>query len=149
MSVPAAGDPMASQADSATSPSRRAFLVASGVLGGGLLLTATLPAWARAQGDGHAASGAYDLTVYARIDRSGIVTIRAPNPEMGQGTKTALPMIFAEELGVAWKDVVIEMADYEGGKLGTQSSGGSTSTPVYWMPLRRAGAAGRLDETKG
>jgi isoquinoline 1-oxidoreductase beta subunit len=122
--------------------SRRQFLVASGLAGGGLLLTATIPMFAR----GAATSGAvgeHPITLYARIASSGAVTIIAPNPEMGQGVKTALPMIFAEELGVAWADVSIEMADYQGGKLGGQTSGGSFSTPANWMPLRKAGAAGR------
>ena len=92
---------------------------------------------------GAAGGGSFPITLYARIAPSGTVTIVAPNPEMGQGTKTALPMIFAEELDVAWKDVVIEMADYQGGKMGSQSSGGSYSTPANWLPLRKAGAAGR------
>jgi isoquinoline 1-oxidoreductase beta subunit len=127
--------------DSIASPplSRRAFLIAGGAVGGGLILSATLPAWARTE----TGPREYDLTLYARIDPSGKVTIRAPNPEMGQGVKTSIPMVFAEELDVAWKDVVIEMADYEGGKLGQQTSGGSMSTPNTWMPLRQAGAAGR------
>lgn len=125
-----------------TAMTRRDFLIASGAAGGGLLLTATLPSFGHetaAAGD----SGSYSVTLFARISPSGVVTILAPNPEVGQGTKTALPMIFAEELDVAWKDVVIEMADYQGGKLGNQSSGGSYSTPANWLPLRRAGAAGR------
>jgi isoquinoline 1-oxidoreductase beta subunit len=130
---------MATLSDSAIS--RRSFLIASCAAGGGLLLAATLP-FARKSG---AAAGAeeYPVTLYARISPSGVVTIVAPNPEVGQGTKTALPMIFAEELDVAWSDVVIEMADYQGGKMGSQSSGGSYSTPANWLPLRRAGAAGR------
>jgi isoquinoline 1-oxidoreductase beta subunit len=121
--------------------SRRSFLAASVAAGGGLLLGASFPAW-RASA---AAADAHDsmVTMFARISPSGVVTIFAPNPEVGQGTKTALPMIFAEELDVAWKDVVIEMADYQGGKMGSQSSGGSYSTPANWLPLRRAGAAGR------
>jgi len=124
--------------------SRRAFLAASGTVGGGLLLTATLPFVTSTAHAAAAPATEYPITVYARIARSGAVTILAPNPEMGQGTKTALPMIFAEELGVAWQDVAIEMADYLGGKvLGGQGSGGSMSTFVNWLPLRRAGAAGR------
>ncbi|MGA2396506.1 MAG: molybdopterin cofactor-binding domain-containing protein [Steroidobacteraceae bacterium] len=128
---------------------RRSFLVAGSAVGGGLLLAATVPfgrsrAWADGTGTAAGAGNAeYAITLYARISPAGVVTIIAPNPEMGQGTKTALPMIFAEELDVAWKDVIIEMADYEGGKLGGQSSGGSYSTPSNWLPLRRAGAAGR------
>jgi isoquinoline 1-oxidoreductase beta subunit len=125
---------------SAASVSRRQFLVVGSLAGGGLLLQATIPSLGRA-----AEAGAMEapITIYARIGPSGTVTILAPNPEMGQGTKTALPMIFAEELCVAWTDVVIEMADYQGGKMGSQSSGGSFSTPSNWMPLRKAGAAGR------
>jgi isoquinoline 1-oxidoreductase beta subunit len=121
--------------------SRRRFLVASGTIGGGLLLTVTVPFLGRASEA--AGNDVHQITMYARIAPSGTVTILAPNPEMGQGTKTALPMIFAEELDVAWPDVVIEMADYMGGKMGGQSSGGSVSTPTQWMPLRKAGAAGR------
>jgi isoquinoline 1-oxidoreductase beta subunit len=120
--------------------SRRQFLIVSALAGGGLLLQATIPAVGRAA---EAGSAAAQITLYARIASSGAVTILAPNPEMGQGTKTALPMIFAEELCVDWTDVQIEMADYMGGKLGSQSSGGSFSTPSNWMPLRKAGAAGR------
>jgi len=125
----------------APSLSRREFLTAGIAAGGGLLLAATLarPRIAFAAGT----TGEYPVTLYARISPSGTVTILAPNPEMGQGTKTALPMIFAEELDVAWTDVVIEMADYQGGKLGSQASGGSYSTPANWLPLRKAGAAGR------
>jgi isoquinoline 1-oxidoreductase subunit beta len=121
--------------------SRRSFLVAGGAVGGGLLLTATLPGFLK--GAKAAGTEEYPITVFARISPTGAVTILAPNPEVGQGTKTALPMIFAEELDVAWKDVSIEMADYQGGKLGRQSSGGSVSTPANWLPLRQAGAAGR------
>jgi isoquinoline 1-oxidoreductase beta subunit len=125
---------------------RRAFLAASSSIGGGLLLTAAIPALAlpRSAGAAAAEGDGGQITVYARVSRSGAVTIYAPNPEMGQGTRTALPMIFAEELGVAWRDVTIEMADYMGGKLmGGQTSGASLSTFQNWEPLRRAGAAGR------
>lgn len=121
--------------------SRRSFLLAGATAGGGLLLTLNVPIFGRTA-DATAAAE-HQITLFARVSSSGVVTILAPNPEVGQGIKTSLPMLFAEEFGVAWKDVVIEMADYQGGKLGSQVSGGSYSTPANWLPLRRAGAAGR------
>jgi isoquinoline 1-oxidoreductase beta subunit len=123
--------------------SRRAFLAASTAIGGGMLLTATVPLLGARAAEAGEAETDHPITLYARINATGAVTILAPNPEMGQGVRTSLPMVFAEELGVAWKDVTIETADYMGGKLGGQGSGASLSTPNTWLPLRRAGAAGR------
>jgi len=137
--------PSAPQLDAlASGPiSRRSFLAASGAMGGGFLLAATIPLTHSTAAPISADTSSYAITVYAQVSASGAVTILAPNPEMGQGVGTSLPMMFAEELGVAWKDVTIQPADYMGGKLGGQGSGGSLSTLSHWVPLRQAGAAGR------
>jgi isoquinoline 1-oxidoreductase beta subunit len=124
--------------------SRRAFLKASAAAGGGMMLTLTMPLVAEAaQTVGWGSStNLPTLNAFIKIAPDGIVTIMSKNPEIGQGIKTMLPMLIAEELDVDWKDVRIEQADLDP-KYGAQFAGGSFATPMNWEPLRQAGAAGR------
>jgi isoquinoline 1-oxidoreductase beta subunit len=123
----------------AAAMSRRTFLSVSAAAGGGLMLNFALPDLAAAQ---NGAAKAATLNMYVRIAADGIVTIISKNPEIGQGIKTMLPMLIAEELDVDWKNVRIEQAKLDP-KYGPQFAGGSFATPMHWDSLRRVGAAGR------
>ena len=118
---------------------RRAFFQVTALAGGGLLLGSGFAPAARAARRG----AAFLPNAYIRIDPTGVVTIIAKNPEIGQGVKTSLPMLIAEELDVDWKAVRIEQADADQTKYGRQFAGGSTATPLNYDELRRVGAAAR------
>src|SRR5690242_10921301 len=127
---------------------RRQFLRASALVGGGVLLAGYLEPFAGASALAEStgpAGAAPDFVpnAYIRIAPSGIVTITAKNPEIGQGIKTMLPMLIAEELDVDWKNVRIEQASLDTVKFQNQWAGGSTATPTNWLPMRRVGAAAR------
>jgi isoquinoline 1-oxidoreductase beta subunit len=125
--------------DASINPSRRALLKTGALAGGGLFLS-----WGLGPDGALAATAApMELNAFIRIMPDGAITIMGKNPECGQGIKTMLPMVIAEELDADWSNVFIEQAMSEPAKYGTQVAGGSTSTPTNYDPLRRVGAAGR------
>src|SRR5438552_2604582 len=122
--------------------SRREFLQVTLAAGGGLLLGVRALRGAALPGAGAAAADGV-LNAWIRITPDGIVTIIAQNPEIGQGVKTMLPMIIADELDVEWKNVRIEQAGLDTVHFTAQFAGGSTATPNHWTSMRKVGAAGR------
>jgi isoquinoline 1-oxidoreductase beta subunit len=83
-----------------------------------------------------------ELHPLIRVGEDGVITLYAQNPEMGQGVKTALPMIIAEELDVDWDAVRVEQADWDS-RLNNQFSGGSLSIRLNYTAMRQAGATAR------
>ena len=122
---------------------RRSFLRVSALAGGGFVLASYFEPLAAFEQGGRGQAAPLDPNAFVSIDTSGIATITAKNPEIGQGVKLMLPMLIAEELDVDWKDVRIVQADLNTAKYGGQSAGGSFATPSNWEPMRRVGAAAR------
>jgi len=121
-------------------PSRRGFLMIGLAAGGGLMMSFAGVLEVEAAGAG---AGPVTLNAYLRIAPDGVVTIASKNPEIGQGVKTMLPMIIADELDVDWSAVRIEQAPTDVKAYGPQFAGGSTATPLNWDLMRKVGAAGR------
>ncbi len=128
---------------------RRDFIQVVTTAVGGMLVSAALPACAARRT--RVAGG--DVTVFVRIDPDNAIVIGARSCEIGQGVKTSLPMLIAEELNVPWSMVRVEQLPYvlepgpEAGSLraryGPQGAGGSTNIPEGWTELRQAGARAR------
>jgi isoquinoline 1-oxidoreductase subunit beta len=120
--------------------SRRRFLKVSAITGGGMLLSFSmfdLSAEAKSLED-----AAFTPNAYVRINADGTVVLMAPNPEIGQGVKTSLPMIIAEELCVDWKKIKVELAPLDS-KYGNQTAGGSGAIRGRFAELRKVGATAR------
>ena len=120
-----------------TDISRRHFVQVSAAAGG-LMLSFSVAGKARADG-----TTAPVLNAYVTIAPDNVVTLVAKNPEIGQGIKTSLPMIIAEELDVDWAQVRIQQADSKPAVYGLQFAGGSMATPMNWDQLRKVGATAR------
>ncbi len=121
-----------------TGASRREVIQLAAGGGGGLVLGFTLA------GKGEAAPAApARLNTYVSIRPDGWVEVVSKNPEIGQGVKTSMPMMIAEELDADWSKVRTVQADSDPTLYGRQFAGGSMSTPLHWDELRRVGATAR------
>ena len=118
---------------------RRNFIKISGLTGTGLILSFPLIAQQE-----KVRNTTVELNAFLKIGTDNRVTIFAKNPEIGQGVKTSLPMIIAEELEVDWEQIAIQQANYKFDKsLGSQFAGGSTAIKNNWEALRKAGASAK------
>jgi isoquinoline 1-oxidoreductase subunit beta len=115
--------------------SRREFVAAGVAAGAGLVIGFYLPHKGTKQ-------EVFSPNAYLRITPDNKVTIVCARSEMGQGVRTALPMILAEELEADWKQIEIEQAGAST-LYGDQTTGGSASIRTTWDPMRKAGAAAR------
>lgn len=123
--------------------SRRNFLKTSVLAGGGMLIGFNLLSTCR-----HEAIVPVDISklnfndfnAFIKISEEGYVTIFSPNPEIGQGVKTSMPMIIAEELDVSWDKVSVAQGLYDPVNYQRQVAGGSQSIRFGWDALRQTGA---------
>ncbi len=122
-----------------TQLNRRAFLKLSTAVGGGLMLGFR---WGAAEVV-PAKPATFKPNAFLRIAPSGSVTLLNQNPEIGQGIKTAFPMIIGEELDVDWADVVIEQAPLDTEAYERQVAAGSGAIRTTYQTLREAGASAR------
>ncbi len=122
----------------ATPVSRREFLGTSGLA----LAVTALPGRRLAGMPAPAATRALAPSAFLEITPDGIVTVWVSKSDMGQGVRTALPQILAEELEADWSRIRIVQADAHP-RYGDMGTGGSSSVSSLWGPLRTAGAQAR------
>ncbi len=121
-----------------TTISRRDFFATTAAAAAGLTISFYLPDSLLAA----ETSTDFAPNAYLHIATDGMITVVVARSEMGQGVRTALPMILAEELEADWKQIAIEQAGAST-LFGDQTTGGSASVRTTWDPMRQAGAAAR------
>jgi isoquinoline 1-oxidoreductase beta subunit len=128
--------------------SRREFLARAGALGGLVLITGVAGVVkaeeARKYGVDSMPHGWSDNPLaFIAVGEDGIVTIVVHRSEMGQGVRTGMPLIVADELEADWSKVRVTQAPADEVKFGNQDTDGSRSTRHFFEPMRRCGAAAR------
>ncbi|TDR20604.1 xanthine dehydrogenase family protein molybdopterin-binding subunit [Marinicella litoralis] len=124
---------------------RRKFLITGMTVSGGLVFG--LPTWANYQSD----TAENKLGFFIEVKPDNTVVIGSNQPEIGQGIRTVLPMMVAEELDLNWSQVevvqmplgIVKTADGFTWKYGGQGVGGSTGTSGNWNFMREVGASAR------
>jgi isoquinoline 1-oxidoreductase beta subunit len=120
---------------------RRSFLQVSSLAAGGFALGLYIPEQAGATASSLGAQA--QLNAFVKIASDGRITIFAHNPEIGQGIKTSLPMVVAEELGARWSDVDVLQSPIDEATFGRHYVGGSTTINRCFDQMRQVGASAR------
>ena len=142
------GAPTPSPAPTSGTVSRRDFLASAGALGA-LVLLATRSGAVKAQeapkygADGMPHGWKDDPLAFIAIAEDGIVTVVVHRSEMGQGVRTGMPLIIADELEADWSKVRVQQAPADEEKYGNQDTDGSRSTRHFFDPMRRCAASAR------
>ena len=138
-SAPAAAD--------AAGLSRRSFMKAGAVAGGGLVLGFFLPGAGRLASAQQPPAKVYEPNAFLRIAPDNTVTVQVNRIEIGQGVQTSLPMLIAEELDADWSNMVGALApageQYKDPLFGIQITGGSGSIAHSYIQYREIGAKAR------
>ncbi len=124
--------------------SRRSFL--TGVAAGSLILSVGLPVHAedpKYAGEGMPHGVREDPKIFIAVAADGTVTVVCHRSEMGQGVRTSIPMVVADEMEADWAKVKVAQAQGDEPKFGNQDTDGSRSMRHHFMTLRRMGAAAR------
>lgn len=126
--------------------SRRSFLRTSSLASGGMLIGFNLFTACKQKVEmpiDISKLNFNDFNAFIKIADNGMVTLFSPNPEIGQGVKTSMPMLIAEELDVPWGHVHVEQGVLDTENYQNQYAGGSNSIRLAWEPLRQTGATAR------
>ncbi len=130
--------------------SRRKLIQGVAALGGFVIAVRLLPirhVFAQEQkygADGMPNGTVSDPRVFVSIDKDGTVSIVCHRSEMGQGVRTGVPLILADEMEADWSRVRIVQAQGDEKKYGNQDTDGSRSTRHFMKPMRECGAAMRM-----
>src|SRR6516162_8171135 len=116
--------------------SRRGFIGVGAAAGAGLVVAFYF------KHGGSTSGGSFAPNAYLQITPDEKITVVVARSEMGQGVRTSLPMILAEELEVDLNQITIEQAGAST-LYGSQATGGSASVHTTWDPMRKAGAQAR------
>tara|TARA_R110000737_G_scaffold67867_3_gene95921 strand:+ start:6443 stop:8698 length:2256 start_codon:yes stop_codon:yes gene_type:complete len=125
--------------------SRRGFLKKLGISSTALVLGVQLPSMLTMPKALAGVTGAdkFSPNVYVQIGSDNIVSIVVHRSEMGQGIRTSIPMIVADELGADWQKITV-VQGLGDKKYGSQNTDGSRSVRRFYQPLREAGASARM-----
>src|SRR5215831_14235297 len=126
---------------------RREFLVTAALTSGGLLLKCAAQPAELLASSGAEAAKVILLNAWVKIGTDDSVTIIVSQAEVGQGIRTTLPAVLAEELGADWSRMRLEDSQtdpaYRNPRINWQFTGNSESTPSFFELMRRMGASAR------